>query len=239
VTSRAADATGRRERPVPETLRRDVRLLTTLLGDAIRANGGEALFSTVEALRRAVLRLHERPTPSRAAAVDEVIAGISREDGAHVARAFTAFFQLVNVAEERQRVRELRDRGRDPLPPLAHPVEVTEVLTAHPTEAKRRAVVEHLWRIGDLLDTLDDPRTGGRVHGETERRMREEIASLWLTDPIRRRAPEPLDEVRATMALFDRTIFTTLPKVVRAPRGRTPLFAGGRGSAATATATRP
>ena len=95
-------------------------------------------------------------------------------------------------------------------------MEVTEVLTAHPTEAKRRAVVEHLWRIGGLLDTLDDPRTGGRVHDETERRLREEVASLWLTDPIRRRPPEPLDEVRATMALFDRTIFTTLPKVVRA-----------------------
>jgi phosphoenolpyruvate carboxylase len=223
VTTRAADATGRRERPVPETLRRDVRLLTTLLGDAIRAHGGDELFTTVEALRRAVLRLHERPTPSRAAAVDRVIAGISRDDGARVARAFTAFFQLVNVAEERQRVRELRDRGRTPLPPLARPVEVTEVLTAHPTEAKRRAVVEHLWRIGDLLDTSDDPRTGGRVHVETERRLREEITSLWLTDPIRQRAPVPLDEVRATMALFDRTIFTTVPKVVRATGSRTTL----------------
>ena len=223
MTPRAADATGRRERPVPETLRRDVRLLTTLLGDAIRAHGGDELFATVEALRRAVLRLHERPTPSRAAAVDRVIAGISRDDGARVARAFTAFFQLVNVAEERQRVRELRDRGRAPLPPLTRPVEVTEVLTAHPTEAKRRAVVEHLWRIGDLLDTLDDPRTGGRVYGETDRRLREEIASLWLTDPIRQRPPVPLDEVRATMALFDRTIFTTLPKVVRATGARTTL----------------
>ena len=220
MTSRA---TGRGERPVPETLRRDVRLLTTLLGDAIRDHGGDELFTTVEALRRAVRRLHERPTPSRAAAVDRVIEGITREEGAHVARAFTAFFQLVNVAEERQRVRELRDRGQAPLPPLTRPVEVTEVLTAHPTEAKRRAVVEHLWRIGDLLDTLDDPRTGGRVHVETERRLREEIASLWLTDPIRRRSPEPLDEVRATMALFDRTIFTTLPKVVRATGAQTTL----------------
>ena len=223
MTSRAADATGRGERPVPETLRRDVRLLTTLLGDAIRDHGGDELFTTVEALRRAVRRLHERPTPSRAAAVDRVIDGISRDEGAHVARAFTAFFQLVNVAEERQRVRELRHRGQAPLPPLTRPVEVTEVLTAHPTEAKRRAVVEHLWRIGDLLDALDDPRSGGRVHGEAERRLREEIASLWLTDPIRRRSPEPLDEVRATMALFDRTIFTTLPKVVRATGAQTTL----------------
>jgi phosphoenolpyruvate carboxylase len=216
VTPRAADATGRGGRPVPEALRRDVRLLTTLLGDAIRDHGGDELFSRVESLRRAVRRLHDRPTPSRAVAVDRVIAGISREEGAHVARAFTAFFQLVNVAEERQRVRDLRERGRTVLPLLTAPVEVTEVLTAHPTEAKRRAVVEHLWRIGDLLDSLDDPRSGGRVHADIERRLREEIASLWLTDPVRRRRPVPLDEVRATMALFDRTIFTTLPKVVRA-----------------------
>ena len=223
MTSRAAGATGRRELPVPDALRRDVRLLTTLLGEAIRAHDGDELFTTVEELRSAVRRLRERPTPSRAAAVDHVIDGISRDDGARVARAFTAFFQLVNVAEERERVRELRERGRAPLPPLARPVEVTEVLTAHPTEAKRRAVVEHLWRIGDLLDNLDDPRAGGRVHGETERRLREEIASLWLTDPIRRRPPEPLDEVRATMALFDRTIFTTLPKVARATGASTTL----------------
>jgi len=92
VTSRAADATGRGERPVPETLRRDVRLLTTLLGDAIRDHGGDELFTTVEALRRAVRRLHERPTPSRAAAVDRVIDGISRDEGGNVARALTAFF---------------------------------------------------------------------------------------------------------------------------------------------------
>ena len=47
------------------------------------------------------------------------------------------------------------------------------------------------------------------------RRLREEIAGLWRTDPIRHHRPEPLDEVRATLALFDQTIFTTLPLVYR------------------------
>ena len=59
----------------------------------------------------------------------------------------------------------------------------------------------------------------GRVRDERLRRLAEEITSLWLTDPVRRAAPTPLDEVRATMALFDRTIFTTLPKR-RANRGQ-------------------
>ena len=211
-----AAPSGRRERPAPDPLRADVRLLTTLLGDAVRTHGGQELFATVEALRRAVIRLHERPTRSRAAAVERIVDRISRADGARVARAFTAFFQLVNVAEDRQRVRELRAGGPPHVPPpVSGPVEVTEVLTAHPTEAKRRAVVEHLWRIGDLLDALDDPRCAGRVRVDLRRRLAEDVAALWLTDPLRRAAPTPLDEVRATLALFDRTIFTTLPRVLR------------------------
>ena len=206
---------GRRTRPAPDALRRDVRLLTTLLGDQIRAHDGEALYATVEGLRRAVIRLHERPTPARAAGVRRRVATIDPDEAIRVARAFTAFFQLVNVAEDRQRVRELRARGAHDLPsPIRRPVELTEVLTAHPTEAKRRAVVEHLWRISDTLDSLDDPRCAGRVRADLQRRLAEDVASLWLTDPVRLHAPTPLDEVRATMALFDRTIFTTLPRLL-------------------------
>jgi phosphoenolpyruvate carboxylase len=214
--TRAAATPGRRGDPAPDPLRRDVRLLTTLLGDAIRAHDGEEAFGTVERLRRAVIALHERPTPSRAASARRLVAALDREEGARVARAFTAFFQLVNVAEDRQRVRDLRTGGAARTPaPLERPVELTEVLTAHPTEAKRRAVVEHLWRIGDTLDALDDPRCAGRVRADLHRRLAEDVAALWLTDPVRRDAPTPLDEVRAVLALFDRTIFTTLPKVLR------------------------
>ena len=62
---------------------------------------------------------------------------------------------------------------------------ITPVLTAHPTEAKRRAVVEHLWRIGALLEQLEDRSLGASEEQEIRRRMREEIAGLWRTDPIR------------------------------------------------------
>ena len=100
------------------------------------------------------------------------------------------------------------------------------MLTAHPTEAKRRAVVEHLWRIGDTLDALDDPRCAGRVRADLQRRLAEDVASLWLTDPVRLHAPTPLDEVRATMALFDRTIFTTLPPAALLGRAGRPRPVG-------------
>src|SRR5262249_28067819 len=95
-------------------------------------------------------------------------------------------------------------------------IEVTEVLTAHPTEAKRRAVLEHLWRISDLLGA------GDRVDEDLRRRLEEEIEGLLLTDPVRIDPPTPLDEVRATMALFDRTIFTLLPALCRGAEGDEP-----------------
>src|SRR5436309_2407415 len=217
---------------MPDSLRRDVRLLTTLLGEAIREHGGEELFAVVEKLRRATIRLHERPTPSRAAAVERLVAGLDRENAARVARAFTAFFQLVNVAEDRQRARELRAGERlEPHAAVPGSLALTLVLTAHPTKAKRRAVVEHLWRIGDLLETFDDPRVSAAEGAETRRRLAEEVSGLWLTDPVRRDRPTPLDEVRATMALFDRTIFTTVAAVYRASE----VAAGGDGAAPPVT----
>ena len=125
------------------------------------------------------------------------------------------------------------------------------MLTAHPTEAKRRAVVEHLWRIGELLEQLEDRPARPREEQEVRRRMREEIAGLWRTDPIRPHRPEPLDEVRAVLALFDQTIFTTLPAVYRdvdrkldpngsgtRPPAFEPFLDGAPGSGATATGTR-
>ena len=152
-----------------------------------------------------------------------LVDGLDAARAEDVIRAFTCYFQLVNLAEERERVRVLRDRNRSGKPvkdsiaalevdPSALvDVRITPVLTAHPTEAKRRAVVEHLWRIAGLLARWDELPPGASDEMEVQRRMREEITGLWRTEPIRRHRPEPLDEVRAMLALFDETIFTTLP----------------------------
>jgi len=195
-------------------------LLTTMLGDAIVETSGPDVFRAVESLRRACVAFAAGPTPARRRRCERLVAAPSRNDALRLARAFTMYFQLVNIAEERDRVRALRARGTESPPPLPRDVVVHEVLTAHPTEARRRAVLEHLWRIGDLLDGLDDPRTAGRARAEGLRRLRDEVTGLWLTDPVRADAPGPLDEVRATLALFDRTIFTTLPRVARTTGGR-------------------
>ena len=218
---------GRRDAPRSEALRQNVRMLTTMLGDAIAESGGPALLGRVEALRKAAIAFRGRPTDPRRRRVTELVAALDLAGAEDVIRAFTCYFQLVNLAEERHRVRTLRSRSRSGRPvkdsiaalevdqAALNDLLITPVLTAHPTEAKRRAVVEHLWRIGELLERLEDDALGASEEHEIHRRMREEIAGLWLTDPIRPHRPEPLDEVRAVLALFDQTIFTTLPMVYR------------------------
>jgi phosphoenolpyruvate carboxylase len=228
---------------MPVELRRDVRLLTTVLGEAIAESGGAALLEQVESLRRAAIALRGRPSEARRQRVVELVASFDVARAEQVIRAFTCYFQLVNLAEERQRIRVLRARTRGTRPlegSLAAlgdvataeafaDLRIRPVLTAHPTEAKRRAVMEHVWRIGDLLEHLDDDRLGAPESEESMRRLREEITGVWLTDPVRHHRPEPLDEVRATLALFDETIFTTLPLVYReVDRALDPETSGAR-----------
>ena len=88
------------------------------------------------------------------------------------------------------------------------------VLTAHPTETRRRAVTAGLRRISGLLAGLDDP-PGPGAQAETQRRLREEIDLLWRTAPLRVKAMEPLDEIRAAMTVFDETLFRVVPALYR------------------------
>jgi phosphoenolpyruvate carboxylase len=222
-----------RPEEMPSQLRREVRLLSTMLGDVLREAVGSDLFGDVERLRRATIAFRRAPTARRRRKAVGIAESFAPDRAEQVARAFTCYFQLANLAEERHRVRMLREgpprddslpravetvrrlHGERGLRELTERFEVTPVLTAHPTEARRRAVVETLWRIEALLDRLEDPRNSPAEEDEIERRLREEITALWRTDQLRREGPEPLDEVRATMALFDQTIFRALPEFCR------------------------
>src|SRR3954469_4918041 len=218
-----------------ERLRDEVRLLGALLGDVIAEAGGRDLFADVERLRRAARdarRGGDRDEPRRI--VDE----LSIERAEEVARAFAVLFHLVNLAEERHRVRVLRSRDNADAPPtedslaaaasamadsdvgdLLADLEVHPVLTAHPTEARRRAVVTALGRIAEEMERWDDPRAGDSERDDSRRRLLEEIATLWRTALLRSRRLDPLDEVRTTMAVFDETLFRLAPKLYRATEG--------------------
>ena len=189
-----------------------------------------------------------------------------------MARAFAVYFHLANLAEEHQRIRNLRERdtGQEPvreslaaavaeisrdagpehLRELLASLRVHLVLTAHPTEARRRAVVAALRRISGLLDVLDDQRTAAADRDEARRELREQVDLLWRTSQLRVKAMDPIDEVRTVMTAFDETLFRVVPAVYReldravaggrrrgTPRSR-PSCASAAGWARTGTATR-
>jgi phosphoenolpyruvate carboxylase len=107
------------------------------------------------------------------------------------------------------------DVGPGHLAELLAALRVHLVLTAHPTEARRRAVVEALRRISGLLDALNDPRAGAADQAEARRGLREQVDLLWRTSQLRVKAMDPIDEVRAVMTAFDETLFRVVPAVYR------------------------
>ncbi|WP_326820105.1 phosphoenolpyruvate carboxylase [Streptosporangium sp. NBC_01756] len=216
---------------MPDELRADVRLLGELLGQVVAEHGGDDLLADVERLRKAVIAARRGKI-----SVDEITAMVAEwpvERAVHIARAFTCYFHLANLAEEHFRIRTLRvrDTGEEPLPEsLAQAVQelggerVTElveglrlhpVLTAHPTEARRRAVVTAIQRISGQLAAYNSPERGAAERAETRRRLLEEIDLLWRTSQLRSTKIDPLDEVRTAMAAFDETLFRVVPLVYR------------------------
>ncbi|WP_159501007.1 phosphoenolpyruvate carboxylase [Microbacterium sp. 18062] len=257
----ALDLVGRHEagQEIPERMRADVRLLGSLLGRVLRESGSAGLYEDVERLRVATIEAYTDEGSEAFARAARIADSFSVERADEVARAFTVYFHLVNLAEEHQRVRVLRDRdGRPEREDAADSVatafarlaaEVGDdtalarlqslrfhpVFTAHPTEARRRAVSTGIRRLSALLDEYDaslrdgadqrprvaDPHggletpSGSSSRRRTERRMLEEIDTLWRTAPLRPEKPSPTDEVRAVMAAFDDTLFTAVPQVYR------------------------
>ena len=200
------------------------------------------LLADVERLRHAVIDArHEGGRGGgRDDAGDEIatlVASWSLEQAEQVARAFAVYFHLANLAEEHQRIRNLRERdtgtepvreslaaavaeishdaGPEHLRELLASLRVHLVLTAHPTEARRRAVVAALRRISGLLDVLDDQRAAAADHAEARRELREQIDLLWRTSQLRVKAMDPIDEVRTVMTAFDETLFRVVPAVYR------------------------
>jgi phosphoenolpyruvate carboxylase len=222
---------------VPAPMRRDVRLLGDLLGEVLLESGGQGLLDDVERLRHAVIAARQADTGNALREIAEMVTAWPLDRAEAVAHAFTVYFHLANLAEEHQRIRTLRERdtGDEPVreslaaavasigaehgpgrvAALLADLRVHPVLTAHPTEARRRAVTQALRRIGTLLADLDDGPLGASERAEALRRLREEIDLLWRTSALRAAAMQPLDEVRAAMTAFDETLFQVVPALYR------------------------
>ena len=194
-------------------LRASVRQLGTLLGEAITRHEGAETLALVERVRE----LSREPDDG---ALHALLREQDDETSVVLARAFTAYFQLVNVTEQLHRWQEVTAEGEGPLATtvakigealedgsldrgllsevLAR-VEYRPVFTAHPTEASRRTVLRLLRTIATTVADAEDPRRRPGDDARTERRLAELVDLLWQTDELRIAKPQPTDEARTSL----------------------------------------
>lgn len=167
--------------------------------------------------------------------VDTILSGLSPGDAADMVAAVTVHLHLANLADERHRVRSLRLEDGDftgsleegavapairaigtDAASLVEQLRIHPVLTAHPTEARRRAITSALRRLAAQLDEYNDPTVGPTHRAVARRRMLEEIDILQRTSTLRRERPQPRDEVKTVATVFEQTLFDVVPRVYRA-----------------------
>ena len=223
-------------------LRANVRLLGEVLGEVIAEQEGEDLLALEERIR--ALARAARETGHRSE-LEQAIRGLDLDRQAAVLRAFSLFFQLANIAEQHHRLRrrrqyehegripreslaaavaQLRDAGidADRLRTAVEHLAVRPVLTAHPTEATRRTILQAHQRLATALRRLDDPE----LPESTRRRLREQIAEevtiLWQTDEVRSRRPRVVDEIRNGLWFVEASLWQALPRLLRELREAIP-----------------
>jgi len=213
--------------PHNRDVRTDVRDLGALVGDVLAAQASTEAYETVETLRNAAIAYRRGDAEDRAA-LHEAVDGLSTAREEVVARAFTTYFELINLAEERERVRAVRNADDDALhdsfdatiaefaeagvdaaelEELLADVLIEPTFTAHPTEARRSTVKSKLRSIANHLEELDERNLTGRERRAVWRDVTAEVTSLWGTRQVRQRAPEPKDEARNVQWYLENTLF--------------------------------
>ncbi|WP_420450504.1 phosphoenolpyruvate carboxylase [Ilumatobacter sp.] len=212
----------------------DIRLLGRLLGDVVREQAGDEVFELVESVRRAAVR-GRRTGSSSVDELESMLRDRPIEQVLHVVRAFDWLSLLANTAEdvhvERRRrhhlaagsaprpgslaatVRDLLDGGADPgaIAALLGEIEVSPVITAHPTEVRRKTVLDVLSDISDLLDALDDLAEGDRRRDDVHRRLAVRVLTLWQTAILRLSKLRVGDEISDALRYYEASLFETIP----------------------------
>jgi phosphoenolpyruvate carboxylase len=215
-------------------VRQDVRELGSLLGDVIQEQTSEALFETVEELRTDAIAYRAGELDSRAR-LHRTLEALDPDTESEVARAFTTYFELINLAEERERVRAIRrdsqagtladglretveafadaDADAGTVQRVLDDVLIEPTFTAHPTEARRKTVKAKLRDIADLLEDVDERRLTDLEARHEWARMDAQVTSLWQTPQVRERRPEPQDEARNVQFYLENTLFDVVGEV--------------------------
>jgi phosphoenolpyruvate carboxylase len=221
------------------TLHDDIELLGGLLGELIRAQERAEAFALEERARALGKALRSGQEPARDQ-LRTLVEGLALEEAAVLVRAFTTYFRLVNLAEDSERIRRIRAHEREAFPAprrgslreavgiiaargagaaglqeLLAQAEVRLVLTAHPTEARRRTTVAKLARIFAALRELDERHPGPEELARRRSQLAATIQELWSSDEIRAVSPTVLDEVRAGLVYFQSTLVDVVPRLYR------------------------
>ena len=212
-----------------------IHLLGDILGEVISELESPELFATEERIRAAAKE--RRGGNAEAAKQLEVeVAALDIDAARAISAAFTTYFDLVNLAEEYQRVQQLREResmlSPEPLnesvgdaiallkkegatsaqmQALLDHLFIELVLTAHPTEARRRTVTSKVQRVAGLLNDISSKRFTPREREKTRTMIHAEIASLWLTDRDRTVQPAVTDEVRTGLYFVENVFWDAVP----------------------------
>ncbi len=214
-----------------------IHLLGETLGKVLRTEESESLFETEERIR-GLAKARRGGDAAAAIGLANEVKALNADAARVMASAFAVYFDLVNLAEETHRIRALRERER-----IQHPAPIGEsigdavarlkargltsgqmaelletlrielVLTAHPTEAKRRTVLSKLQRIAQTLRRIHEADLLPREHRAETTALHAEIAELWLTDRARTTRPAVTDEVRTGLYFVDAVFWEALPRM--------------------------
>jgi phosphoenolpyruvate carboxylase len=223
-----------------EWLSAAIHYLGDLLGETIRTQSGAEAFELEEHVRGLAKRLRATGDPAAERELQQIASQLSIPEASDLIRAFTHYFGLVNLAEQLERLRVLRQRElAQPETPRRESIHAAmaeiaaagvpggavaaalgdmsliPVFTAHPTESQRRTALEPLRRIAALLPPLLSPDLLLMERAEYRRRLAGEIVGRWQSDQIRIRKPSVLDEVKYGRFYMETTLLQVVPAIYR------------------------
>ena len=224
-----------------KALQKQVRSVGILLGEVLKEQESSELYETVETLRQGYIGLRDKDDPVVRQEMMSLIETVDTDLLEKVIRAFNVFYVVANIVEEdflhRQRrstyrssegsclwegsflrtMQELKQEGftANEVQKLVNQLKYAPVFTAHPTEARRRTVMDIQRRIFLLVDGLYDPEMIGEEERALKRRIKVEIQLLWRTDEVRIKKPTVEDEVSYGLYYFRASLFQSIPMVYR------------------------
>ncbi|MCK1340670.1 phosphoenolpyruvate carboxylase [Bradyrhizobium sp. 38] len=230
-------------------LRDDIRLLGRILGDTVRDQEGAELFDLVERIRQTSIRFHRDEDRLARRELEQILDSMSTSETVRIVRAFSYFSHLANIAEDQNNIRQMRAGkgggsgvlaetlaharaagiGADALRNFFKSALVSPVLTAHPTEVRRKSTMDREMEVAALLDRRERVALTADEAAASDEQLRREVLTLWQTNLLRRTKLTVLDEVANGLSFYDYTFLREVPRLVNALEDR--LEEGGEQAA--------